>query len=279
MQLAWGNIDVSTFAFPVGMAMGGALTALLFVAEREYEHRAWMRKLRAPGTAVTLLILITLYCIVGGTFPQLSGFTTSIPFVAILIALMAHLTLVMVHRARHFASIRRDGPFLVLHGGIWLALFSGMAGAGDTKELRTLLMRDAAMDAAVHTTMDATMDTMEDAAVRTAYDAHGHRVPLSYSLRLQQIDITRSEKDGTPVQYEVTLLIDSTECKVSVNHPYAVKWYEEIYLMDLNTTGEKGCILLIVQQPWKYVTLTGILLLLAGTVWNLQVRRKEENNA
>lgn len=267
MQLAWGNIDVSTFAFPVGMAMGGALTALLFVAEREYEHRAWMRKLRAPGTAVTLLILITLYCIVGGTFPQLSGFTTSIPFVAILIALMAHLTLVMVHRARHFASIRRDGPFLVLHGGIWLALFSGMAGAGDTKELRTLLM------------CNTTMDTMEDAAVRTAYDAHGHRVPLSYSLRLQQIDITRSEKDGTPVQYEVTLLIDSTECKVSVNHPYAVKWYEEIYLMDLNTTGEKGCILLIVQQPWKYVTLTGILLLLAGTVWNLQVHRKEENNA
>lgn len=274
MQLAWGHIDVSTFAFPVGIAMGIGVTALLFVAEREYAHQSWMRGLRSTRTAVTLLILITLCCIVGGTFPQLSRFTTSLPFVALLMALMVHLTLVLVHRMRHFTSIRRDGPFLLLHGGIWLALFSGMAGAGDTKELRTLLMRDAAMDAAVHTAEGATVD----AAVHTAYDAYGHRVPLSYSLQLKQLSIERHEENGTPVQYEVTLLVDSTECKVSVNHPYAVKWYEDIYLMDLHTAGEGGCILLIVQQPWKYATLTGILLLLAGAVCNLRTRRKGEEN-
>lgn len=263
MLLTWGHIDVNSFAFPIGLAIGVALTALLFVAEREYAQRAWMRKLRSTRTAVILLTLITLFCIVGGTFPQLNGFTTSLPFVALLLALMAHLTLVLVHRMRLFTSIRRDGPFIVLHGGIWLALFSGMAGAGDTRELRTLLMQDAPEEAAVH----------------TAYDAHGHLIPLTYSLRLQQIDIERNEKDGTPVQYEVTLLVDSAECRVSVNDPYAVKWYEDIYLMDLHTAGEGegGCILLIVQQPWKYVTLTGILLLLAGAVWNLQTRRKEEN--
>ena len=276
MQQAWGHIDVNAFAFPVGLAIGVALTALLFVAEREYAHRSWMRKLRSTRTAVILLTLVTLFSIVGGSFPQLSGFTTSLPFVALLLALIAHLTLVMVHRMRHFTSIRRDIPFLVLHGGLWLALFSGMAGAGDTRELRTLLMQDASTEAAT----DASTEASTDAVVQTAYDARGHRFPLSYSLRLQQIDIERSEQDGSPVQYEVTLLVDSTACKVSVNHPYAVNWYEDIYLMDLHTAGgsEGGCILLIVQQPWKYVTLAGILMLLAGAVWNLQTRRKEETN-
>lgn len=254
-------MDVSIFAFPVGIAIGGALTALLFVAEREYEHQAWMRKLRSPATAVTLLILTTLACIVGGTFPQLSGFSTSIPFVILLLALMAHLTLVLIHRMRHFASIHRDAPFLVLHGGIWIALFSGMAGAGDTKEVRTLLKQG----------------TTTETEVYTAYDTQGHCVPLSYSLQLQQIHIERDENDGTPVQYEVTLLVDHTTCKLSVNHPYAVKWYEEIYLMDLDTTDGGGCILLIVQQPWKYATLSGILLLLLGTIWNLRTGRKEES--
>lgn len=254
-------MDVSIFAFPVGIAIGGALTALLFVAEREYEHQAWMRKLRSPAAAVTLLILTTLACIVGGTFPQLSGFSTSIPFVILLLALMAHLTLVLIHRMRHFASIHRDAPFLVLHGGIWIALFSGMAGAGDTKEVRTLLKQG----------------TTTETEVYTAYDAQGHCVPLSYSLQLQQIHIERDENDGTPVQYEVTLLVDHTTCKLSVNHPYAVKWYEEIYLMDLDTTDGGGCILLIVQQPWKYATLSGILLLLLGTIWNLRTGRKEKS--
>ncbi len=248
---------MSTFAFPIGMAIGGAITALLFVAEREYEHRAWMRKLRSPSTAVTLLTLVTLTCIVGGSFPQLSGFTTSIPFVALLVALMVHLTLVLIHRIRHFASILRDGAFVLLHGGIWLALFSGMAGAGDTKEVRTLL------------TLNET--------VHTAYDAHGHRIPLSYTLQLQHLDIERNENDGTPIHYEVTLLVDNAECKISVNHPYAVKWHEELYLMDIGTANGGGCVLLIVQQPWKYATLSGILMLLAGTVSNLRTRRKEED--
>ena len=46
-----------------------------------------------------------------------------------------------------------------------------------------------------------------------------------------------------------------------VNHPYSVKFGEDLYL---SSVSENSCVLQIVKEPWRYFALAGIILILAG---------------
>ena len=74
-----------------------------------------------------------------------------------------------------------------------------------------------------------------------------------------------------------------TDCPLAVNHPYPISWDEDLYLMNYETDSRVGevssCLLLLVCQPWKYVSLIGILMLLAGTIWMMSARNRRRKEA
>ncbi|MDY4653020.1 MAG: hypothetical protein SO402_01455 [Prevotella sp.] len=238
------TIDYSIFAFPSGLALGAAVVALLYVVERRWGRCKAVERARSPHAACLLLGLIAAYVVAGGLLPALADFSSSWPFVTLLSALEMHLALVIIHRLRSF-HFRRDLAFILVHAGLWLALFSGMAGAADTRKTDIFV-------------------TVQ---------------PAGRSPRLLSFDIDRNPADGSPIQYSATVVMDGDTIGVAVNSPYSASIADDIYLVDFDTdmaTGEVTyCVLQNVHQPWKYPLLAGIVMLLTGTL-ALTLRKRKE---
>lgn len=238
------TIDYSIFAFPSGLALGAAVVALLYVVERRWGRCKAVERARSPHAASLLLGLIAAYVVAGGLLPALADFSSSWPFVTLLSALEMHLALVIIHRLRSF-HFRRDLAFILVHAGLWLALFSGMAGAADTRKTDIFV-------------------TVQ---------------PAGRSPRLLSFDIDRNPADGSPIQYSATVVMDGDTIGVAVNSPYSASIADDIYLVDFDTdmaTGEVTyCVLQNVHQPWKYPLLAGIVMLLTGTL-ALTLRKRKE---
>lgn len=238
------TIDYSIFAFPSGLALGAAVVALLYVVERRWGRCKAVERARSPHAACLLLGLTAAYVVAGGLLPALADFSSSWPFVTLLSALEMHLALVIIHRLRSF-HFRRDLAFILVHAGLWLALFSGMAGAADTRKTDIFV-------------------TVQ---------------PAGRSPRLLSFDIDRNPADGSPIQYSATVVMDGDTIGVAVNSPYSASIADDIYLVDFDTnmaTGEVTyCVLQNVHQPWKYPLLAGIVMLLTGTL-ALTLRKRKE---
>lgn len=238
------TIDYSIFAFPSGLALGAAVVALLYVVERRWGRCKAVERARSPHAACLLLGLTAAYVVAGGLLPALADFSSSWPFVTLLSALEMHLALVIIHRLRSF-HFRRDLAFILVHAGLWLALFSGMAGAADTRKTDIFV-------------------TVQ---------------PAGCSPRLLSFDIDRNPADGSPIQYSATVVMDGDTIGVAVNSPYSASIADDIYLVDFDTdmaTGEVTyCVLQNVHQPWKYPLLAGIVMLLTGTL-ALTLRKRKE---
>lgn len=238
------TIDYSIFAFPSGLALGAAVVALLYVVECRWGRCKAVERARSPHAACLLLGLTAAYVVAGGLLPALADFSSSWPFVTLLSALEMHLALVIIHRLRSF-HFRRDLAFILVHAGLWLALFSGMAGAADTRKTDIFV-------------------TMQ---------------PAGRSPRLLSFDIDRNPADGSPIQYSTTVVMDGDTIGVAVNSPYSASIADYIYLVDFDTdmaTGEVTyCVLQNVHQPWKYPLLAGIVMLLTGTL-ALTLRKRKE---
>lgn len=238
------TIDYSIFAFPSGLALGAAVVALLYVVERRWGRCKAVERARSQHAACMLLGLTAAYVVAGGLLPALADFSSSWPFVTLLSALEMHLALVIIHRLRSF-HFRRDLAFILVHAGLWLALFSGMAGAADTRKTDIFV-------------------TVQ---------------PAGRSPRLLSFDIDRNPADGSPIQYSATVVMDGDTIGVAVNSPYSASIADDIYLVDFDTdmaTGEVTyCVLQNVHQPWKYPLLAGIVMLLTGTL-ALTLRKRKE---
>ena len=238
------TIDYSIFAFPSGLALGAAVVALLYVVERRWGRCKAVERARSPHAACLLLGLTAAYVVAGGLLPALADFSSSWPFVTLLSAFAMHLALVIIHRLRSF-HFRRDLAFILVHAGLWLALFSGMAGAADTRKTDIFV-------------------TVQ---------------PAGRSPRLLSFDIDRNPADGSPIQYSATVVMDGDTIGVAVNSPYSASIADDIYLVDFDTdmaTGEVTyCVLQNVHQPWKYPLLAGIVMLLTGTL-ALTLRKRKE---
>ncbi|MGN1354348.1 MAG: cytochrome c biogenesis protein ResB [Alloprevotella sp.] len=270
LQVLCGGFRPSVLAFPLNAAVILALLATLWVVEGECGEKAAVRTFRSARMACGLLIAIGLWCILGGLTPQmplpddatslhhlaaflgLNKFPTSYPFVLLLLLLLLLLSLVIIHRLRK-KIWRRDVPFLLLHGGLWLALVGGMAGSADAVEGRIVVARQA--------------------PTRSAYDAYGREITLPYTLQLTDFHVTRHEADQSPVQYDATLLVDDTPQSLAVNSPCSVRLFEYLYLLNYFSENDAdqadAVLLLMVRNPWKPAVLGGILLLLLGTGWQL----------
>ena len=182
------------------------------------------------------------------------SFQSSPVFVALLVALVVHLSLVIIHRMKTKGVIS-DWAFLATHVGIWLALVSGLAGACLNEELRVMVTNGY--------------------ATNEAFDCDYRTVRLPYSLLLKDFRIERDAADGTPTQYAATVVIDGKEeAEVAVNAPHSMGLGEDIYLVDFHPEGSGGevntCLMMVERQPMKYPMLAGLSLLLLGAIARLK---------
>ena len=157
---------------------------------------------RSAAMATCRLGLTALACVVGGCMPRRMAFFSSWPFVVLLVTVAAHLLVVLAYRIIH-GGIRRNVAFVLTHGGLLLALISGMAGAGDMSDMRLRVGYDNPVSQAVCT--------------------DGRVMMLGYTLRLARFNIVDGAARGA-MQYVAEVMIDVKPLVLSVHSPPSVRF-------------------------------------------------------
>ena len=227
------------FAFPLNL-----LLALLWACGwgwfwKNRPSNRIIKFLLSPSATISSISLLVVACLWIG-FSGKREFVQSIPFVLILLYIQTVVYLITLRGWRRPDGVIR-WRFLLIHLGLLLALGAGFWGSPDSTEMRIAL---------------AKKDTAQK-----AYKMDGSINGLGYELGL--IDyIAETSDDGKPSYYEATISVNKEEpVKITVNHPYSVRFGEDIYLASISDTG---CVFQIVREPWRYFALVGILMLLAG---------------
>lgn len=227
------------FAFPLNL-----LLALLWACGwgwfwKNRPSNRIIKFLLSPAATISSIAMLITGCLWIG----ISGnreFVQSIPFVLILLYIQTVVYLITLRGWKRSNGTVR-WRFLLIHLGLLLALGAGFWGSPDSTEMRVVL------------------NTGE--TVQKAYRMDGSLSGLGYDINLIEYKIETSS-DGKPSHYEATISVDKEEpVRITVNHPYSVRFGEDIYLASISETG---CVFQIVREPWRYFALVGILMLLAG---------------
>ena len=227
------------FAFPLNLMVAALWCLCLVWLRNKHRDGALMRFLHSPVATVSAIGLLILACLWVG-FRGDRTFVQSVLFVAVLLYVQTVLFLITLRGYRRADGVIR-WRFLLLHLGLMLALGAGFWGSPDSSEYRMRIQVDESSREAV--TLDAA------------------RVVLPYEIALHDLSTEYSE-DGTPNHYEAYLSVNGSKpVRLMVNHPYNVKFGEDIYLASVS---ENSCVLQIVREPWRYFALAGIVMILAG---------------
>ena len=225
-----------------------------------------LRITRFLGSSKASVLSISLFiggCLIIGLFPQLSepeaemrkgisaslgcyNFMTSWIFISILLLLLSNLAMITIHACRHRKQAR--WRFILNHTGLWLALFAGFLGSSDTQTLRIPLYKGEPK--------------------HEAFDMNGASYYLDYDMELNSFAV-EYYPNGRPSRFSANVRLGNENVLLEVNHPYSYRLGEDVYLTGYDVTkGNESnyCILQVVKQPWKYVMVAGILMMLAGAV-------------
>ena len=192
--------------------------------------------LSAEATYIALAVATTIALTLG---LQSTPATTSYPVVGGLFYVMTTLSLVILRGWRNEKGVR--WRFLITHMGLWLAVTSTLLGASDKAILRAEVGAEPTSE---------------------VVNEQGKKSYLDYELRLEKFEVENSE-NGTPQMFRATVAIDNNSVEIEINSPYSQRYGEDIYLVSYE--GEK-CILQIVREPWRGVTVVGVAMLLLGAL-------------
>ena len=227
------------FAFPLNLMVAALWMLCLVWLRNNCSNSAIMRFLHSPAATISAITLLILTCLWVG-FSGDRSFVESILFVVVLLYVQTVLFLITIRGWR-----RPDGAvrwrFLLLHFGLLMAVGAGFWGSPDSDEYR--------------------MRIYIGETSREAVTLASRRVMLPYEISLLSVETEYSE-DGVPSHYEALISVkDGKTVKLMVNHPYEVRFGEDLYL---SSVSEDSCVLQIVREPWRYFALSGIIMLLAG---------------
>lgn len=263
IQIATGNFPVSFLAFPLNIIFAAIWFFLLWMLYKEYKDIAFTRFMQSSKASIFSLSLFIGGCFIIGLFPQLSdteaeaqegilasigcyNFMTSWTFIAILLLLLSNLAMIIIHAYQYRKQAR--WRFILNHAGLWLALFAGFFGSSDTQTIRVPLYKGE--------------------PTRQAFDMNGTSYYLDYEMELDSFAV-EYYPNGHPSRFSANVRLGKEKVLLEVNHPYSYRLGEDVYLSgyDVMKGNESNyCILQLVRQPWKYVIVVGILMMLAGSV-------------
>jgi hypothetical protein len=159
---------------------------------------------------------------------------------------LTHLLLITLRGWRTPGGIR--WRFTLLHVGLIVALGAGFWGAPDREQLRMALV--------------------ENKPTEIAYHINGTATRLDHAITLRSLNAEYNES-GMPTYFDATLEIENESVTLRVNHPYNKTLSEKIYLVSVGQSPDNGspyCVVEIVREPWQWLSLAGIVMLLAGAV-------------
>lgn len=240
LQCFTGNFPTDIFAFPLNAVTMVLWVVVAYIIYKNRKSSALAKSLlsmRAAWLSLGSMVAIGLYL----GLQSDPNSTSWLVVVGILFAL-THLLLVTMRGWRTSQYIR--WRFTLLHAGLIIALGSGFWGSPDRVQLRTILSTEKP---ATH-----------------AYHLNGTMTNLDYALQLRELDAEYNE-GGMPTHFKANIDIDNEEVTLTVNHPYDRTFGEKIYLVSIDPQGAY-CVVEIVREPWQWVSLAGIVLLLAGAV-------------
>ena len=240
------------FAFPLNLiflVVWVVGCALLWVHCRK---TLLVRFFLSPEATFISIGLFTVLCLVIG-FTGLRSLAGSWIFVIVSLLLQTVLLFVIMRGWRRpTATGARLGAvrwrFLLLHVGLLVAVGSAFWGAPDVQTLR--------------------MKAYVGVPSQEAYFMDGRQTWLPYEVVLQDFDVQQYD-NGVPSAYKATVEVDGESVEIEVNDPYARGFGEDVYLVGYDAamgSDSSYCILEIVREPWKYMTVTGIIMLLIGAL-------------
>lgn len=263
IQLLMGNFPLTFMAFPLNIIFALIWLFIIWRSYKEGSIQRFTHFLLISKTSILSIILFVAGCLVIGLFPQLSeveaaqregifallgcyNFVTSWIFIAILLLLLSNLAMITIHA--FYTRKNARWRFLFNHVGLWLALFAGFFGSSDTQILRIPLYKGEPS--------------------REAFDINGVSYHLNYEMELRSFSV-EYYKNGRPSRFAAEVKLGNKETILEVNHPYSYRLGEDVYLTSYDMSSgnnSKYCVLQVVIQPWKYVMVIGILMMLVGAV-------------
>lgn len=243
-QWVTGDFPVEAFRFPINLIIISLwLAALGWLYARRDRSRVAQALLSTRSTVLSIVALVAVGVVLG---VQREPDTMAWPTIAALLFVLSHLTLVILRGWRNEAGVR--WRFVLNHLGVWLVVAAGFWGAPDRELLRAVLPREV--------------------AVREVFDEQGRTQLLDYKLRLVYFDIDYFA-DGAPSMFEARVEVDGAEVRLRPNHPARRAWNEMIYLANYdesNPSEPRYCVVEVVRNGWRWVTVVGIAMLVAGAV-------------
>lgn len=243
VQWIAGNLPIELFRFPLNLILLLIwVWSLVALYRRCHESKGVQWLLSMSATRLSLLFLVVIGLFFG---LQTEPAATSWPVVGMLLFVQSVLGLVILRGWRNEQGVRY--AFLLNHVGLWLALVGAFWGAPDREELRVAVEREV--------------------ATREAYRPDGSRTLLAYEMRLREFYLT-TYADGSPSSFEAEVEVAGKEVSLRVNHPYQLNFGEAVYLIsyDRSASSPRYCIVEVVREPWRGVTLVGIGMMILGAL-------------
>ncbi len=244
LQSTVGDIPLAIFAFPLNIAIIALWLVIVGVLYKNRSNLAVAKSLlsiRATWLSLGSMVATGIYL---GLEREPSS--TSWLVVAGILFTLTHLLLITLRGWRTPSGIR--WRFTLLHVGLILALGAGFWGAPDREQLRMALM--------------------ENKPTETAYHINGTATQLDHAITLRSLNAEYNES-GMPTYFDATLEIENELVTLRVNHPHNRTLSEKIYLVSVGQSPDNGspyCVVEIVHEPWQWLSLTGIVMLLVGAV-------------
>lgn len=244
LQSTVGDIPLAIFAFPLNIAiivLWLAIVGVLYKNRSNFAVSKSLLSIHATWLSLGSMVATGIYL---GLEREPSS--TSWLVVAGILFTLTHLLLITLRGWRTPAGIR--WRFTLLHMGLIVALGAGFWGAPDREQLRMALV--------------------ENKPTETAYHINGTATRLDHAITLRSLNAEYNES-GMPTYFDATLEIENELVTLRVNHPYNKTLSEKIYLVSVGQSPDNGslyCVVEIVREPWQWLSLAGIVMLLAGAV-------------
>ncbi|MBP3682622.1 MAG: cytochrome c biogenesis protein ResB [Rikenellaceae bacterium] len=244
VQAIVGAFPLSIVRFPLNVILMALWLVLLVELYRRRDRSKVAQLLLSQAATVISLVLMAAVGIVLGL--QREPASTAWPTVVAVLFVLSHLTLVTLRGWRNATGVR--WRFVVNHAGLWLALVAGFWGAPDREQVRAMVTREV--------------------PTREAYDMSGRTTTLDCELQLVDFKIDYYT-EGQPSMFEATVAVDGESATLQVNHPHHRTWSEMIYLVSYDVESPdraRYCVVEVVREPWRWLSVVGIVMLIAGAV-------------
>lgn len=241
LDVTVGSFPYAIFSFPLNILIMVLWLLAIITIYRGYQRSAVAKFMLSRGATWLSLSLMAVIGVALGL--QRTPSSTAWCVVVAILFVLTHLSFVILRGWRVCGVIR--WRFILTHVGLWLALGAGFWGAPDRVQLRVAV--------------DAT-------PTNEAYTMQGAVRILPYDIALEELVVERNEQQIV-TNYEATVRIGEESRVLRVNHPYNKTLSQKIYLASIKEDDDKSyAILEIVDEPWQWLSMTGIVMLILGGV-------------